>query len=288
MISKWIDRFCYKHPNFGLPNLMKYIVLSNVVVFLMDLFTNNFISNLLFFHYKSILSGQVWRLVTFILVPSVSGTGSAGFGLFTNVFFFAMTSFFYYWIGSTLEHHMGTARFSLFYLLGIVFNILFGLISHASVNMYYINMSMFFSFATLYPDTRVFLYGLIPLKIKWLAWLDAAFFAYDIAYYMSAGYWQFALLPILAILNYFLFFGRDLLGSAKAKKERMAYRHSAQAVNFKKAQKDIQSRKGYLHKCAVCGVTDTDNPNMEFRYCSKCNGYYCYCMEHINSHVHIQ
>ena len=69
---------------------------------------------------------------------------------------------------------------------------------------------------------------------------------------------------------------------------RVRHRTSAQTINFKKAQKQVREHKGYLHKCAVCGITDADDPNMEFRYCSKCSGYYCYCMDHINNHVHIQ
>ena len=286
-ISNWLDRFCYKHPRLGIPDLMKYIILANAAVFALDLFTNSLVSNLLFFHYDSILHGQVWRLVTFVLVPSVSGIGASGASLFSSVFFFAMTSFFYYWIGTTLERQMGTTRFTVFYALGIVLNMVFGLVTHASVNMYYINMSMFFSFATLFPDTKVLLYFIIPLKIKWLAWLDAAFFAYDMFFYFSAGHPLFALMPLVAILNYFLFFGGSLLGAAKYKKDSFQHRHSQQTVNFKKAQKEIRQQKGYLHKCTVCGVTDTDKPDMEFRYCSRCNGYHCYCMDHINNHSHV-
>ncbi len=287
-ISNWLDRFCYKHPRLGIPNLMKYIILANAGIFVLDLFTNSLFSNLLFFHYDSIMAGQVWRLLTFILVPPIGGAGSTGVGLMSNVFFFAMTSFFYYWIGSTLERQMGTTRFTVFYALGVLLNMVFGLVTHNSVNMYYINMSMFFSFATLYPDTRVLLYGLIPLKIKWLAWVDAAFFAYDIFFWLSYGQVTLALMPVLAILNYFLFFWGDLFSAAKYKRDSFAHRTSKQTVNFKKAQEEIKQRKGYLHKCSVCGVTDTDAPNMEFRYCSKCNGYYCYCMDHINNHTHVQ
>ena len=69
---------------------------------------------------------------------------------------------------------------------------------------------------------------------------------------------------------------------------RFRHQSSRQTINFKKAARDVKKEKGYLHKCAVCGITDADDPNMEFRYCSKCNGYYCYCMNHINNHVHIQ
>ena len=94
-ISNWLDRFCYKHPKLGIPNLMKYIVLANAAVFVLDLFTNSFASLLLCFHYNSIMHGQIWRLFTFFLVPSVSGGGSVGVGLMTNALLFALTSFFY-------------------------------------------------------------------------------------------------------------------------------------------------------------------------------------------------
>ena len=287
-ISNWLDRFCYKHPKLGIPNLMKYIILANAAIFILDIFSKNFFTYLLMFHYDSIMVGQVWRLLTFILVPSIGGAGSVGVGMMSSVFFFALTSFFYYSIGTTLERHMGTTKFTVFYFLGVILNAVLGLVTHASVNMYYINMSMFFSFATLYPDTRVLLYGLIPLKIKWLAWLDAAFFAYDIFFYLSAGAPLYAMMPVVAILNYFLFFGGNLFGAAKYKKESFQHRHSKQTVDFKKAQQEIKQRKGYLHKCSVCGATDTDHPELEFRYCSKCNGYHCYCMEHINNHAHVE
>ena len=95
-------------------------------------------------------------------------------------------------------------------------------------------------------------------------------------------------MPVVAVVNYLLFFWDDAMAMLGRSRERMAYRTSHQTIQFKKAQKDIQQRKGYLHKCAVCGITDADDPNMEFRYCSKCNGYYCYCMKHINDHVHVQ
>ena len=79
-ISNWLDRFCYKHPNLGIPNLMKYVILSNALVFMLDMFSNSFFSNLLFFHFPSIASGQLWRVLTFILVPATGGAGSTGFG----------------------------------------------------------------------------------------------------------------------------------------------------------------------------------------------------------------
>ena len=102
------------------------------------------------------------------------------------------------------------------------------------------------------------------------------------------GNWVQGMVPIVAILNYFIFFWDDLMTVVRRTSQRAAYRANPQTINFKKAQKQVQERRGYLHKCAVCGITDADDPDMEFRYCSKCNGYYCYCMKHINDHVHVE
>ena len=287
-VSRWLDRFCYNHPNIGLPGLMKYVAISNLAVYILDMFTNGLVTQLLYFNFSDILSGQIWRLFTFVLVPAIGGAGTAGPLQLSFFFMFLLTTFFYYWIGTTLEQHWGTTRFTVFYLLGILLNAVYGLVTRTSVNMYYINMSMFFSFATLYPDMRVYLYGIIPLKVKWMAWLDVFFFAYDFAFYLTSGYVLAAFMPLVAILNYFIFFWEDLMAILHRGRDRAAHKVDPQTINFKKAQKEVQQRKGYLHKCAVCGITDADDPNMEFRYCSKCSGYYCYCMNHINNHTHVQ
>jgi hypothetical protein len=272
-----------------------------VVVFVLDLLFNNMASMWIRFYPELILRGQVWRLVTFVFAP-VSTGGSI---LLTKVLFFALNTFFYYWIGTALERQWGTTRFSVFYLLGVVLNVVAGLLIYAfmpitanllggyyfeTATMHYVNLSMFFSFATLYPDMQVMLYGIIPIKIKWLAWLDVALFAYDIIVSLVIRQWVTALMPIVAILNYFIFFWDDLTGTFRRGRDRVRRHTDPNVINFKKAQRQVQQnqQRGYLHKCAVCGVTDADDPNMEFRYCTKCNGYYCYCMNHINNHVHVQ
>lgn len=283
-ISRWLDRFCYKHPRFGIPNLMKFIVIGNVLIYFLDMFSNGYASWLFMFHPSAILHGQVWRIITFLFVP-VSGYSSSDM---FSILWFAMTTLFYYYIGNALERQWGSTRFTVFYFLGAILNLIIGFAFQTSVTMYYVNMSMFFSFATLYPEMQVLLYGILPLKVKWLAWLDAALFLFDIIRYLMLGAWGYALIPVVAILNYFLFFWDDLMNIVHRKTGRMTYQARPQTINFKKAQKEVQQRKGYLHKCAVCGITDADDPNMEFRYCSKCNGYYCYCMKHINDHVHVQ
>ncbi|WP_243200824.1 rhomboid family intramembrane serine protease [Lawsonibacter celer] len=280
-LQTWMDRFCRKHPNFGIPNLMKYIVIGNVVVFLLDLFSNYACSNLLAFFPDLILQGQVWRIISFIFIP-----------INYSPLFFLLSLYFYWFIGTTLEREWGSGKFTLFYASGIVLTVIAGVLLrltgvwevYSYVNMYYVNMSMFLAFASLYPDMQVLFFFIIPVKVKWLAWLDLALFGIDCVRYIAGGVWMFCLLPLVAVLNYLLFFWSDV----SALFGRVKYRHSRQTVNFKQATKAAQQQKGYIHKCAVCGKTDTDYPNEEFRYCSKCNGYYCYCSEHIHNHVHVQ
>ncbi len=283
-ISRWLDRFCYNHPNFGIPGLMLYIAIGNAAVYLLDMFTGGLATNYLFFHPALVAQGQIWRIFTFVFIPQSGYDPNSMFSLL----WFAMSTFFYYWLGTALERQWGTARFSVFYGLGILLNLLAGTIFSTSISMYYVNMSLFFSFATLYPDMQVLLYGIIPLKVKWLAWFDAAFFAVTILRLLTSGTPVLALFPVLAILNYLIFFWEDLAQALGYRTARAAHRASRKTISFHKAQQDIQQRKGYLHKCAVCGITDADDPNMEFRYCSKCNGYYCYCMNHINNHTHVE
>ena len=281
--STWLDRFCAKHPRFGIPNLMLYIVIGNVVVYLLDLFSRGTFSSLLAFVPAYIFQGQVWRVLTFILIPMDS----------SNLFFLALTCYFYYWIGSLLEREWGAVKFTVYYMMGVLFNVVFGLIAgifapYSYISIYYVNMSLFFAFATLYPDMQVLLFFIIPIKVKWMAWVDAAYFALMslsalLVDHSVVGF----LVPIVAVLNYVIMFWPEIsyrIGRAKRKAD-------PTVINFKRAQKQAQKKAqetgGYTHKCAVCGITDQDDPNMEFRYCSKCDGYYCYCMNHINNHVHI-
>ena len=288
-----IDRFCSKHPRFGVPNLMLYIAIAQVAVFFLDLFARGMFSSLLSFWAPDILRGQVWRLVTFVVVPNSS-----------NPFYLLLGCYFYYWIGAMLEREWGTAKFSLFYLCGIVLSAVlamaFSLMQWdlmlaldraglSAVNLaYYLNLSIFLIIATLYGETQVLLMFIIPIKMKWAALIDVVLILVDVIQYVQMGWWVFALFPLASFINFFLFtwpVWSMKLGFARR-------RADPQVINFKRAQKQAQKKAketgGYLHKCAVCGLTDQDDPNMEFRYCSKCDGYYCYCANHINNHIHIR
>ena len=152
-----------------------------------------------------------------------------------------------------------------------------------SASATYLDLSLFLAFATLYPNLQFLLFFIIPVKAKWLAWLDAALLAFNFISYLAQGAWPYAMLIVVSILNYLIFFWSDLMYYVRRQKRST----SRGAMNFKRAAEAKKQQTGYLHKCAVCGRTDTDYPNLEFRYCSKCVGNYCYCMDHINNHVHI-
>lgn len=287
-IENWFDRFCRDHPDFGIPNLMLYIAVANVAIGLIDNFSSAYLSSLLYFSRDAIFHGEIWRLITFIFVPISGDFGFLGYTIpNTSLFMTVLSAYFYYWIGSLLEREWGTARFNCFFLTGVVLNIVFGLVFGFS-SIQYVNLSMFFAFAVLFPDVQILFMFILPLKAKWLAWIDAALFAWQVFTYLRFGLWLWALLPLVAILNFFIFFWSDFMDALGSRKRRFQHRHSQQTINFKKATKSTYEKKGYIHKCAVCGKTDTEYPDLEFRYCSKCNGYYCYCMEHINNHEHIQ
>lgn len=284
-VDSWLDRFAYKHSRFAVPDLMRYIVFGTAIVYVLDMFSDNMLSAFLSFSFPAIIHGQIWRLVSFIIVPDSM-----------NILWTVVSLLFYYSIGTTMEREWGSAKFTLFYACGILLTILSGVISGlfgaGYVSMTAVNQSLFLAFATLYPNAQIRLYFILPLKAKWLAifyvvmmgWnVLSTFFKYPLA--LVPYVLLLILPPILAsLVNYALFFWSDLsnaMGLAR-------HRASRQTVNFKQATRHAQQQKGYLHKCAVCGKTDTEYPDMEFRYCSKCNGYYCYCMKHINDHVHVE
>lgn len=283
-ISRLLSRFCYNHPNFAIPRLMKYIVFGNVIVWILDLISRGLASAWLSFVPGYIFQGQVWRMATFVFVPANS-----------DPLYFALAMLMYYYLGSQLEQILGSTRFTLFYLLGTALTVLCGLALWFSplrfwpvVDMGYINLSLFLAFATLYPDMQFRIYFILPIRGKWLALVYVVLIGLDIARFVAADLYLMALTPIVSLLNWLLFFGENIFGGAKTVHVRVQRKVTQKPVDLRTAQKQVQTQKGYLHKCVVCGVTDADDRTMEFRYCSKCEGYHCYCANHINNHTHVQ
>ena len=288
-----IDRFCRKHPRFGIPRLMLCVVIGTLAVYLVAIMdrTQTFVS-LLSFDPWNFCRGQVWRLITYVFVP-YNG----------NLLLMAISLYFYYFIGSSLERAWGTGKFTIYYLTGVVLTALYALVYYWITGIpvpvssaYYLNMSLFFAFATLWPDQMVLLFFVIPVKMKWLAWADVALFAVDfirllvgtrgVVFTMALG---FALIPMVAVANYLLFCGSWLFDILRPSHVRQRSRQRVRTIQFKQAAKKAeaqQKQQGYSRKCAVCGRTDRDYPDLEFRYCSRCAGFHCFCIDHINNHVH--
>ena len=285
-----VERFCYRHPRFGIPNLMLYIVIANVIIWLFSMMdTSGTLRSALMFSPYHILHGQVWRLVSFALLPHVSG-------------FLALIAFyFYYFIGRTIEREWGSGKFTIYFFSGMLLTVIFGFVVYFAygggetlswtigslVSAYYIYLSMFFTFATLYPDMQVLLFFILPIKMKWLGLLDLALFIYDVVRLWVV--FPLNLLPVVALLNYLLFCGGFLLDylrrmrpASKAQRDNM--------VNFRNEVRRMQYEertRPYTRRCEVCGRTDTEFPDLEFRYCSRCAGTHCYCIDHINNHRHV-
>ena len=273
---KRVDLFCYRHPRFGIPNLMLYIVIGNVAIWLFGIVdSSGTLYSLLAFSPADILHGQVWRLVTFALIPNSGG-------------YLALIAFyFYYFIGSTIEREWGSGRFTIYVLTGMLLTVVYGFVLffvfhiNAHISAQYIYLSMFFTFATLYPDMRVLLFFIIPIKMKWLGIVDALLFLFGVI----ATPFPYNLLPVVAVLNYLLFCGGwlfDYFRPARVKQRRktVEFRNEIHRIRYE------ERNRPYTRKCSVCGRTDTDYPNLEFRYCSRCEGYHCFCMDHIDNHVH--
>ena len=284
-----MERFCYNHPRFGIPNLMKYIVSGNLLIYLLGIFSRSGFSAVSFlaFDWSQIRQGELWRLVTFIFVPQYQSV--------RDLFWLAISLYFYDQIGNILEREWGTAKFSLYYFSGMVLTVLAAVAasllsgtSYTIAGTDFINMSMFFAFAMLYPDAQILLL-IFPVKIKWLALFDAAWFALSIVGSLLAGHFASVLLAVIALANFLIFFWPELSDWLRRTSGRAAHQASPKTIRFKQAARQ-QARQaqsqGYRHKCCVCGRTDTDYPQLQFRYCSKCAGYHCFCEDHIFNHVH--
>ena len=157
-----------------------------------------------------------------------------------------------------------------------------------------LNFSLFLAYATLFPEAEFLIMFIIPIK----AWVLALFDLVIVALGLIGSPFPYNLLSLIPLANYFLFFGKDVMNvipmswqvNAKRTAKKAATRSKTIPFNTAGSYEATHARpKGdYNHKCTVCGRTDTSNPELEFRYCSRCNGYYCYCQDHISNHAHIQ
>ena len=277
------EQFCFRHRNKGIPNLMLYICIGAGIVYLMSTVAqNNLLYAVLCFDRNLILQGQIWRLFTY---PFTFNNG--------NILMTLIGLVCYYSLGRAMENIWGTFKFNLFYLTGVILADVYALIFGCQADVTYLNMSLFLSYATLYPDAQFLIFFVIPVKAWVLAVLDLL-----TVFLGLFSPFPYSLFGLISLGNYFLFFGKDWvrvfpvswrINARRAAKK--AAHPKSKTIPFPTAgsyqASHAKPQTPYTHKCTICGRTDVDSPDLEFRYCSRCKGYHCYCSEHISSHAHI-
>ncbi|MBR6228805.1 MAG: hypothetical protein IKQ97_03635 [Eubacterium sp.] len=303
-----IDRLERKFPRFGIPHLMKYVIIINIAGALFGLMDANGVfgrpiyASYLSLDFNAIFHGQVWRLITFVLYPVRDLSQGS---MFINVIWFAIWAYLYYFLGTMLEKWWGTFRFNLFYLGGILFVVLttlafylvncgiygweqgplLGYMIGYSVTFEYLNETVFLAFALLQPDAQFLLYFVIPFKAKWMAWISIGLLAFNFIIYIMHGQYYGVTLIVGAVLNFLLFF---FLGRGKPSVHAQHTQRKRQQ-EFRRRTRPLEPTPGGggIHRCAICGRTEKDDPRLEFRYCTKCNGDYEYCSDHLFTHTHV-
>lgn len=294
----FLNKLERKFGKYAIHNLMYYMVILQVIGIVLYNFAYSFTMNYLVLDVGKVLEGQVWRLFTFIMIDGVSGYILNNP---VNIIFLAISLYLYYMIGRSLENVWGAFKFNLYYLSGILLNIvaafiLYFVFKDAMFNfeylsgIYYVNLSLFLMFAFVFPDMQLMYMFILPIKMKWLGILSGALLIKDIVVCILSAiknpvyamqYYGQAIAIVVAILNFIIIFfasRRSYHKSAiKQKKRERQYKRQFQ-----------ETGKSARHRCAVCGRTELDDPMLEFRYCSKCDGNYEYCMEHLFTHEHIR
>ena len=308
-----MSKFEKKFNKYAIPNLSLYLIIAYVLGYLIQVI-NPQIYSLLQFNPYMIFQGQIWRILTWILVPPED------FGLFTIIMLFL-----YYQLGKGLEHAWGTYRFNVYMFLGFIFTVIGALILYVAmvglyssnllppdimmemfsygevsagayfgtlvgmvVSTYYINMSIFLAYAATYPEEQLMLYFLIPVKIKWFGYIYGAYLIFDIAQAFRSGSTIVGIIVtvmiFVSLLNFLIYviFGkhRGRFNPKQAKRRRVYEQNIRQS-------RPEKHEGGARHKCAVCGRTEVSNPELTFRYCSKCSGNKEYCEEHLFTHEHM-
>ena len=223
----------------GIPNLTYFLIGGQVLAFMY----------LSFYPEQIVVMRQ--NILTFLFIP-----------LSTSPLFAVFTWYLYYLYGRALEKEWGTFSYTLYVLIAYVATVVVSFLFPQQVlNNSYLYTSIFLAFAYLYPDFQLILL-IFPVKVKWLAvfswlWIGGSLLFGDLSSKALAS---------VSVLNFVLFFGRDL-------------------IHFKKSSK-VFSRAKPLHVCAVCGDDEIKNPKMAILYCKKCNPPTCYCDKHIKDHKH--
>lgn len=299
---RWLNKLERKFGRYAIPNLMYYMIILYTLGFVLDLILPGFYTTWLSLDVYKILHGEVWRLVTFILQSPDS-----------NPFFLIIELYLYYAIGRTLEAMWGAFRFNVYYFSGLLFQIIAAFLFYGIVclilgggmqpvstvgigSLYYVNRSMFLAYIAMVPDAVFRLYFILPIKAKWLGIFYGVLMGYEVISYLRYGLMvggPYALAIIISVANFLIFFfaTRNYRRFSPSERKRRA-KFRREVNNAKWDSGNIVEFEGYnvitRHKCAVCGRTELDDESLEFRFCSKCDGNYEYCSDHLYTHTHVK
>ena len=276
---------------YAISNLTVYLLMGYALGYLFTFgsnFTNtDFIGMITLEPYMIIHHFQIWRLFTWILIPP-------GTSVFWAIFMFLM----YYQLGTVLERKWGSFRYNVYIFGGMLFTIIGAFISYGicclynvptlslgmAFSTYYINLSIFLAFATYLQDVQVRLYFLIPIKMKWMAIVYVVILGIEIVQYLFSGAIFYAVPIISSLLNFVIFYFSTKGSNRYNPKEihrKAEFRRGTTTQSNMRVSKPISR-----HRCVVCGRTELTNPDLEFRFCSRCNGNYEYCSDHLFTHTH--
>lgn len=292
-MNNLLNKLERKIGRYAIKNLSLYLILGyaiGYILYLMSSFGNiPIISYFMLDPYK-ILHGQVWRLVSWILIPP------SGLDVFTIIMLY-----FYYSIGTTLENTWGAFRYNVYIISGMIFSVIGAFILYliyavvANINpefvgstismsftTYYINLSIFLAFAAVYPNVEVLLFFVFPVKMKWMAVIDVIIVGYDLVVAIRGGSLAVVVAIVMSLLNFLVFF------FATRNYKRISYKEYKRRSNYRREVNIAKKERDYVHKCAICQRTEKDDETLEFRYCSKCAGNKEYCNEHLFTHEHVK
>lgn len=279
----FLDKMERRFGRFAIKGLMRYMVAFYIIGYvLMYAFPGAL--NLISLEPYFILHGQVWRLVSWLLIPPSR-----------SLIWAVIMIFFYYQIGTALERTWGAFRFTVYIVGGIILTIIGAFVMYfviggavmttglSTFSTYYINLSIFLAFAVTYPEHQVLVYFLVPVKMKWLAIIYAVLALYGA---VISG-WPARVAIICSLANFLIFWMMTKNYRHITPKEIHRRQDFKKKVNQASGQ---TSRGGKVtkHKCAVCGRTELDDPNLEFRFCTRCNGNFEYCQDHLFTHKHVE
>jgi hypothetical protein len=270
---KLLARLERKFGRNAMPGLIIYLIAVQVALFVLNVlgfdqqFANGNIRELVALIPDRVKAGEVWRLVTFLFEPPAPSIW---------VFFYWYLLYFF---ANTLEHHWGAFRLNLYFLVGWAITVLAALLAPgmggATFTNTYLYTSVFLAFAMLYPDFELYIFFVLPVKVKWLALLTWLTIAWSVYRFHWPAFWASS----AVVIDFLIFLGVDVWQWARHWWRGQRFRHQIRSGQAAQAK--------FFHECRVCGLTSHMAPRAAFRYCSKCDGQCCYCPEHLESHEHV-